>query len=67
MFLSLRFVSPAAKVDQKEKEQQQMTSEPKPSFCPPTSLTAEELEKEQEKVRTTDTGAAESAADSSSY
>ncbi|KAK2892310.1 bromodomain adjacent to zinc finger domain protein 1A isoform X2 [Channa argus] len=39
------------KVTKKEKEQQQMTSDPKPSSCPPLSLTAEELEKEQEKVR----------------
>ncbi|XP_022621867.1 bromodomain adjacent to zinc finger domain protein 1A [Seriola dumerili] len=41
-----------AKVNQKEKQQQQQTtSDPKPQSCPPTGLTAEELEKEQEKVR----------------
>ncbi|XP_074548137.1 bromodomain adjacent to zinc finger domain protein 1A [Halichoeres trimaculatus] len=39
-----------AKLNQKEK-QATTTSDPKPPFCPPTSLTAEELEKEQEKVR----------------
>ncbi|XP_026164186.1 bromodomain adjacent to zinc finger domain protein 1A isoform X1 [Mastacembelus armatus] len=39
------------KVQQKEEPQRQATSDPKPSSCPPTSLTAEELEKEQEKVR----------------
>nr|XP_020442041.1 bromodomain adjacent to zinc finger domain protein 1A [Monopterus albus] len=38
-------------MDQKDKQQQEMTSDPKPLSCPPTSLTAEELEKEQEKVR----------------
>lgn len=43
-------VSPAAKLNQKEK-QQLMTSDPKPMSCPPGSLTAEELESEQEKVR----------------
>lgn len=32
-----------------------MTSDPKPLPCPPTSLTAEELENEQEKVRDQDT------------
>lgn len=56
----LSLLAPAAKVNQKEKEQQQTTSDPKASSCPPTSLTAEELEKEQEKVRPSDTGAAES-------
>ncbi|XP_028251330.1 bromodomain adjacent to zinc finger domain protein 1A isoform X2 [Parambassis ranga] len=36
----------------KHKENQQQTSpDSKPAACPPTSLTAEELEKEQEKVR----------------
>ncbi|XP_062252895.1 bromodomain adjacent to zinc finger domain protein 1A isoform X2 [Platichthys flesus] len=38
-----------AKDDQRER--QQMNSDPKPPSCPPTSLAAEELEKEQEKVR----------------
>ncbi|XP_070776176.1 bromodomain adjacent to zinc finger domain protein 1A [Enoplosus armatus] len=37
-----------AQLNQKEN---QTTSYPKPSSCPPTSLTAEELENEQEKVR----------------
>ncbi|XP_008275332.1 bromodomain adjacent to zinc finger domain protein 1A [Stegastes partitus] len=40
-----------AKVNQKEKRQQETTCDSKPSSCPPTSLTAEELENEQEKVR----------------
>ncbi|XP_034530820.1 bromodomain adjacent to zinc finger domain protein 1A isoform X2 [Notolabrus celidotus] len=38
-----------AKLNQKEK--QTTTSDPKPPSCPPSSLSAEELEKEQEKVR----------------
>uniref|UniRef100_A0A8P4GE18 Bromodomain adjacent to zinc finger domain protein 1A n=1 Tax=Dicentrarchus labrax TaxID=13489 RepID=A0A8P4GE18_DICLA len=39
-----------AKLNQKDK-QQPMSSDPKAPACPPTSLTAEELESEQEKVR----------------
>ncbi|XP_069391303.1 bromodomain adjacent to zinc finger domain protein 1A isoform X2 [Paralichthys olivaceus] len=39
------------KTKTKDKEKQQMNSDPKPLSCPPSSLTAEELEKEQEKVR----------------
>lgn len=42
---------PPAKLNQKTK-QQPMTSETKPPSCPPTSLSPEELEKEQEKVIT---------------
>lgn len=45
------FLCPPAKLNQKTK-QQQMTSDPKPPSCPPTSLSPEELEKEQEKVIT---------------
>ncbi|XP_040925176.1 bromodomain adjacent to zinc finger domain protein 1A isoform X2 [Betta splendens] len=43
-------LSTAADVNQKEQGRHQTIREPKPPSCPPT-LTAEELEKEQEKVR----------------
>ncbi|KAM9708571.1 bromodomain adjacent to zinc finger domain protein 1A isoform 1-T3 [Menidia menidia] len=40
-----------ANSSQKEKQQKECSSDPKPSSCSPPSLTAEELEKEQKKVR----------------
>lgn len=42
-------VSPPAKV--KQENQQQTNSESRPSLGPPPSLSPEELEQEQEKVR----------------